>query len=324
MNRRYWAPLLAVAVAIGILVPSTFAKGQAGDTFGVAFGPNRFPGGLDRAAVNLTFETDSRVRLDVTVQGSDVRSWQIRIYDKGNCQRPSEWVVARPGTNGAGQTVPLRLTTNTSLSVFLDPDDVTRLLNVPDNRNLAFLFAGSGAGQLGSGSPYRTCALFGGGPVNTTTSTTSTTSSSTSVGSTNTTNTTITSATPACVTTRTIPGTISTTVATTATLNNTVTIPGTVSTIQPGTTATIGGQTFTTDLVTTINSTATTLTGTVITVPGTVTTISPVVTTGSGTVTTVPVTTVTVTPGTSTSFGTVTTATGTVTTISGTATCAFP
>jgi len=314
MSRRYWAPILAVTAAIMILVPSTFAKGQAGDTFGVAFGPNRFPSGLNSATVNLTFETDTRVRLDVNVQGTDVRQWALRIYDAGTCQRPTHWVVTRPGENGA----PLRVTTNSSVSIILNPLDVQRLRAVPETRNLAFLFAGSGAGSLNSGSPYRTCSRFGTGPVATTTRTT--TSSTTSNTTSNTTNLTNTSA---CVTTRTINGTISTITGGTTVINSTSTGPGVVTTI-PATTATIGGSTATTNVATTISGTATTITGTVVTIPGTVTTIAQTVSTGSGVVTTVPVTTVTVTGGTSTSFGTVTTATGTRTTINGTGSCVFP
>src|SRR4051812_1960967 len=58
MQRRYWAPVIAVMMAILVLVPTTLAKGSAGDTYGVAFGTNRFPAGLNTATINLTFVTD--------------------------------------------------------------------------------------------------------------------------------------------------------------------------------------------------------------------------------------------------------------------------
>jgi len=253
MKRRYWVPVLAVVAAITILVPTTFAKGQAGDTFGVNFGANRFPSGLDNATVNLTFETDTRVRLDATVQGSDIRSWTIRVYDQGVCQRPLHWVVTRPGTNTAGQSVALRVTTNSSVSVLLDALDVQRLRAVPGTRNLAFMFAGAGSGSLNSGSAYRTCAVLGNGAVATTTTsnTTSNTTNQTSTTS-NQTN------TAACLTTRTINGTTSTVTGGTTTLS----APSTVTVTNPVTlpvVTTVGGSTVTTDVVTTISGTATTL-----------------------------------------------------------------
>src|SRR4051794_37023076 len=52
MQRRFWAPVVAVMIAILVLVPTTLAKGSAGDTYGVAFGANRFPAGLNTAVVN--------------------------------------------------------------------------------------------------------------------------------------------------------------------------------------------------------------------------------------------------------------------------------
>jgi len=324
MKRRYWAPVLAIMAAITILVPSTFAKGQAGDTFGVAFGPNRFPGGLDSATVNLTFESDARVRLDATVQGTDVRSWTIRVYDMGACQRPLHWVVSRAGTDGAGQTVALRVTTNSSVSLFLDPLDVARLRAVPDARNLAFMFAGAGSGGLNSGSAYRTCAVLGNGPVATTTRTTTSNTTSDTTNQTN---------TSACVTTRTNNGTLTTVTGGTTVIggtattlaNQTTTVGGTATTVNgttltvPGTTTTILG---TTNTVTTIGDITTVVGGTTSTVPAVTATIGGTATTISAITTTVGGTTVTVTPVTSTGTGVVTTATGTRS--GGTGPCVFP
>jgi len=299
MQRRYWAPLIAVIMAILVLVPTTLAKGSAGDTYGAAFGTNRFPGGLNTATINLTFVTNDVVRLDATVRGTDLRSWTIRVYDRGTCQLPTHWVVTRPGTNGSGQSVPLSVFTNQAVSMFLDPADVARLKAVPASRNLAFMFAGAGSGSLNSGSPYRTCAVGALGGAITSTSTSTSTSNTTSTTSAN---------TAACLTTRTIGGIVTTIAGTTQTVGGTATtVGGTTQTIS-GTLTTIAGTTQT------ISGTATTIGGTTQTIPGTVTTVG-------GSTSTIGVTVGTSVVGTTfTVGGTATTIGGTTQTIGGTAT----
>jgi hypothetical protein len=331
---------LAVLAAITILVPTTLATGEAGTTLYARLGQNRFPGGFAIVDAKLHFVNQRDIRFDVQIVGGVGHTFAPRVYAHGTCANPGgtggKWVINRETNAGpSGPFLSLQPNSNQEIVVNqLDVDRVRAELAHNPNTTFALLIA-----TVVNGQNYRTCTSFGPTPPGPITSTTSTTSSSTSTTSTTTTNTSnITNTTTnqvACVTTRTIPGTITTINGATTTVGGTVTtiggqtvtVTGTATTI-PGSTVTVAG-TGTTILGTT--NTATTIGDVTTTVGGTTSTIQPVTTTIggttqtiTGTATTVGGTTVTLPASTSTSFGQITTATGTRTTISGTTSCVFP
>ncbi len=174
MKRRYWAPLLAIAAAILILVPTTLARGEPGTNLYATLQTNRFPLGNTFATATLHF-TNGGADLTVNVQGSDLRNWTIRIYDLGSCNNVLEWVANR-GANGE----PLqKVATNQGpLTQVLFSGDYVRIQNgLAAGRNMALMLAGSGSGAANSGSQYRTCTSFGPVQVPVTTSTTTTNTS---------------------------------------------------------------------------------------------------------------------------------------------------
>lgn len=330
MTKRYWAPILAVAAAIMILVPTTLAQGEPGTAMYATFQSNRFPGNATTATGQLNFLANGQVRLDVTVSGSDIRTWTIRIY-RGLCNNVVEWLANR---TSAGAPLAKAVTNGGTLRQVLFSADAARIHRaINRGQPFALMLAGQGSGGTNSGSAYRTCTRFGPNQMPITSTTTSTTTSLTN--------------TSACLTTRTINGTATTVTGRTTTIGGTVTtiggttttiggqtttVGGTVTTINgttvtvPGTATTIMGTTNSAttigDVVTTIGGTTSTIPAITTTVGGTVTTITGTATTITGTATTVGATTVTITPTTSTSLGTLTTATGTRT--GGTGTCVFP
>ena len=94
-----WLPLLAVAAALLLLVPSTLAQPAPGTTLYALLGANRFPGGQNSAVATLRFVSDTQITIDVDVTGTDIRAWSFRVYSRGNCDEVENWVITR-GTDG--------------------------------------------------------------------------------------------------------------------------------------------------------------------------------------------------------------------------------
>ena len=104
MKQRFWVPLVAVAMALLILVPTTFAVGEPGTTLYAQLGTNRFPAGQGAADASLTFNSERDVVLRISIAGPAGTNNGVRVYVDGTCADPGEWVINRTPT--AGQNGP--------------------------------------------------------------------------------------------------------------------------------------------------------------------------------------------------------------------------
>jgi hypothetical protein len=213
MNRRLWAPLVAVAVALSILIPTTFASGEPGTTLYAQLGTTRFPGGQGAADASLTFNGQSDIVLRIQVLGPAGTVNAVRVYVDGTCADPGEWVINR--TTTAGPNGPfLEINSNSGVNTIqvnqLDIDRIRSELAGNPNETFALMVA-----RLINGQNYRTCTAFGTTalpPLTTTTTTSASTTGSTTTSATTTT----TSASTTGSTTTSATTTTTTTTATTA------------------------------------------------------------------------------------------------------------
>jgi uncharacterized repeat protein (TIGR01451 family) len=216
-----WLPLLAISAGLVLLVPTATAQPAPGTTLYAVLGANRFPGGQNTAVGTLRFVSDTRITLDVKVQGTDIRAWTIRVYSRGNCSQVLNWVATR-GADG----LPLHpvMTNGTEPAQVLFSADVARVHAALDRgERLALMLAGAGSGGVTNQSPYRTCTNFGTTPPATTSTTTSSATTTTSA-------TTTSSATTTTATTTTVIPGLQADLAITKTDGATSAVPGTSTT----------------------------------------------------------------------------------------------
>ena len=124
------------------------------------FGSNRFPSGANTATAKLTFTGEVFAHLDVSVTGSDVRAYVLRIYT-GRCYRVGAWYL-RTDFDGnsfddTGQNLPV-VRTNEPLTMAVDVGTALGLQAVlTRGGTIAFMLAGAGAGPANNHSALRTC-----------------------------------------------------------------------------------------------------------------------------------------------------------------------
>jgi hypothetical protein len=187
MKRRLWAPIIAVALAALILVPTTFAVGEPGTTLYAQLGTNRFPSGQGAADASLQFNGERDIVLRIQILGPAGTVNAVRVYVDGTCASPGEWVINR--TPNAGPNGPfLTVNSNSGVNTFqvnqLDVDRIREELAGNPNETFALMVA-----RVINGVNYRTCTPFRTTPFPPLTTTTATTSTSptTSATGTNTT-----------------------------------------------------------------------------------------------------------------------------------------
>jgi hypothetical protein len=287
MKRKFWAPALAIGVAILILAPTTFATFSVGETWYARLDQNRFPNGIAAVDAQLRRLGTTSFRLDIQILGGAGRSFSPRVYADGNCANPGGtggvWVINRePGADPAFGPF-LSQAGNSTRQIQVHPSDVIRIRQeqgelpaggrtrtVP-NEPLALMIAVS----IGNVN-YRTCTEFSEtppGPITFTTSTTGTGTTTTGTGTTtgtttsSTTTGTTTSATSVSTTfTTTVPVTSFTTATSAVSTGTSVSTSfnvstGTSTTVTIGTSVITSLTTFqTTSTISTTFSTGTTIT----------------------------------------------------------------
>jgi hypothetical protein len=243
MKRSLWAPIVAVALAALIVVPTTFAVGEPGTTLYAQLRTNRFPSGQGAADASLTFNSARDIVLRISISGPASTVNAVRVYVDGTCTFPGEWVINR--TPDAGPAGPfLTVNSNSGVNTIqvnqLDVDRIRSELAANRKEMFALMVA-----RVIDGVNYRTCTRFRKRPFppRTTTTTTATT--------------------PTTATTGTSTTRLSTAFSTGTTVQTlTLTGPGTTLTVNAGTlTSTVTGATTATNVFTSSDAT-TTFTGT--------------------------------------------------------------